>query len=261
MLETGSRRRATLVWFGVSLVLALAAAWGARLYMAQASATKTVVVATRAIAPMSVIAATDLALAPRPVGMVPPDALTEVADAVGRFTTYGFLPSDMIRGHALLSERPDTASPLTAKLTEIARRAQDEGLRAVPLALDAEHGFNLAQVGDRVDLIGVGVKSGATLTTVVVAQGVELMAKLPDVQTSGIDVGPAPEEMTKGVAVVVVDPLTAERVVTAASLGRIWMVLDPAGVSEAPPVPAITDDVATWGIAGPSESLPAATGR
>lgn len=261
MIETTTTRRGTLVWFLVALVLAFAAAWGARVYMSQASATRTVVVATHAIAPMSVIGATDVALAERPVGMVPPDALTSVAEAVGRFTTYGFLPADMIRARALLSERPDTASPLTARLTEIAKQAQDMRVRAVPIVLDAEHGFNLAQVGDRVDLIGVGVKSGAALTTVVVAQGVELMAKLPDVQTSGIEVGPAPEQMTKGVAVFVLDPMTAERVVMAASLGKIWMVLDPAGVSEAAPPPPITDDLGTWGIPSGSESAPVPAGH
>lgn len=258
------RRRGGFLWFVMAFAFALAAAWLTHAYIAANTRTATVVMAQRAVEPLAPIGSADLTVRKVPASAVPEGAVSDPADAVGGYATVGLVPGEvLLRSMVMRPGGPEAVSG-DARITQIAKEADDPWLRAVPVQLDETHGYTLVRAGDRVDVFATVKLSSASMTTLV-AQQVLVMAKM-DAASGGQTIGlpgsaSATQSADHGTVVLAVDRQTAERILLAQELGRITLALVPGG-GQAPgaPVPPVTDSLEDWSGSVPSAPAPPAEG-
>jgi Flp pilus assembly protein CpaB len=226
----------------VALLCGLGAAWLGTRLVESARRTAPVLVARALIPPMQRIAGGDVAVARLPVAAVPADALANPAEAVGSYARVGFAPGAVVQRSALA--RGDGSS-LDAQLTaaEAARGGGGAALRAVPLPLDAAHGYGLVAAGDRVDVVVAADKVGGGLVQTA-ARGVLVEAKLPAAGRGDLLAGQDATAAGSGVLVLALSPEEAERVLLGEILGQVTVLLDPLSGIEAQSAPALT--AAEW---------------
>ena len=161
--------------------------------------TTPVVVAAHELAAGSQLGAADLTTIEMPVELVPADALSEPAQAIGRTLTGGLTAGSPFTTASILNPRDPQAGP-------------DE--RLVPIRLPDPASVALLQVGDRITVVGATVDGGA----IEIASGVRVAAlPTPTAGTLGGESG--------ALVVVAADAETAARLAAASSQMRLAIVL------------------------------------
>lgn len=244
------------IWFLLSVVFAVGAAWAAHAYLVAQNATTEVVVAKVTIPPMSMVPPEAVELQARPVNGLPQDAVRRVGDVAGRFTQLGLVKGQVVESSQLLSETaPNGAnwnSVWDAKLVALSRKAEASGLTAFPLYLDEKQGYTLVQGGDRVDVLAVSGQGSAGQVAGVVAQQVLVLGKIEQGQNNASITGSftggqsASGGATQGVVVLGVDRATAVKLAMAQVSGKVTLVLESPG-AKAGGTPASVDGTALFG--------------
>lgn len=146
-----------LLWLTAGLVVAVLAGFVAFISLTRATAQRTgqevvqprvkVVVAARAIAMRSLLAASDLELKEVPVDSVPEGAIREIEQAERRLTLVDLYPGEIILAQRLLDPNVISADGRLALVV-----AADEVLMAIP-AQDLMSRVGILKPGDHVDLL------------------------------------------------------------------------------------------------------------
>lgn len=121
-------------------------------------ATRPVVVAARAVAPGSSLAADDLRVAAYPAALVPGDAATDPGTLVGRTTTTGLSAGSPLTSASFVSSDGARATP---------------GRSLVPVRLADASLVQVVRPGDRVDVLALGAEGQPPK---VVARGARIAA-------------------------------------------------------------------------------------
>lgn len=222
------KRNSGALFLVLAVALALAAAFSAVKVVRSFNETAEVVVAARDIAPYTAIVKDDVKVVDYPTAAVPPDAIRDVKEAVGKFLKSEVLVGEPLRT-ARLAETQADKSLMSARLSELGR----PDLRAFALPWDpqAAVGGDIVD-GDRVDVAAsVKIDSGTGSIGVgkIVARNV-LVLKV--VKPSGSD---------KGSLVVALTPSQIEDIAFALTSGQLRYALNPFNTDEsAADTPGVT---------------------
>lgn len=229
-------RRASVLWFLLSLIFAFAAAFTAHAAYRRYTAGVPVVVATRYVEPLSPVPPGAVTLQNRPVQGLPADALRSVGEAVGRYARYGLVPGQVVQRGALVAPDGAPGTALAAKLQELDKQAQAQAgpaYRAYALHLNDKSGYRIAQPGDRVDVVAVVKGPGGNGEGGVLVQGALVLAKLDKADQGAVPVVPgqqqSPSAVAEGELVLALTPDDIGRVALAEELGRVSVALVPPG--------------------------------
>lgn len=226
----------------IAVLCGLGAAYLAGRMLTAAQHLVPVVVAKRSVGPLQLLAATDLRATRLPAAAIPSGAIARLAEAAGAYTRVGLVSGQIIQRAALADPHDPAAYSLA--LTQADARETPAGvpLRAVPLYVDAAHGFPLLQPGDHVDLlVATNQPGGALVETIaryapveaLIPSGTQSTSLAPDRPTTGA---------TAGVAVLDLTPGQAEQLAMGEILGKVTVTLDPLSGIEAQPVPPLTQE-------------------
>lgn len=232
-------RRGGALWFlGVAVCSGLGAAWLAVHGVAQARREVPVLIARRELAPLSRIAAADVAVAEVPEAAVPSGALRTTAAAAGRFTRLGLVPGEIVTT-ATLAGGTTTASSFDVRLAAlVADRCPQPAvgsrcphLVAMSLPVSADQGYPLVRGGDAVDVLAAYPVSAGSVSQVIAAD-VPVLARLASGQAGlpGASGGPS-----AGWLILAVSPGQALRLQLAMSTGKLAVLLEPPGAAPEPP--------------------------
>lgn len=231
--------KGSLPWFIAALVFALVAAYSVQVFLASNNQTVDVVVALRQVDPMSIITADAVMIHAVPAAAIPRGAAQSLDGVVGSYARYGLLPGQIVQTAAVMAADGGITGEFDARITQLARQADDMGLRATPLYLDEMAGYSLVNVGNRVDIFAT-IRTPTGAGEVLVAQDVLVMARLDSTHSgSTISLPGEPSEVpraTSGVLVLAADQETAARIHLASRIGDVSLSLLPVGgsLSEAP---------------------------
>jgi len=236
----------TAAWFWAGAVIAAILAAGSVLWVVHRyRRVERVVVAAGNISPWSLVTASDIRYAERPAAALAlaPDIVTQLSAALGRFTTTGFVTGQTVTTAALSGSSLGTAyDAQLAALDHIAEHCTSGSVIpggkqvacgqdiALPLPLGSSQGYDLFRRGSHIDLFStMGTPSGEV--TQLVATGVYVMVRIQPGAVAPIVSGndQPSASPTSGIAVLVVTPDMAQRILLASKLGTITAGLDPIG--------------------------------
>lgn len=242
----------TAAWFWAGAAMAAVLAAGSVLWVVHRyRRVERVVVAVGSIPPWSLVTASDLRYAERPAAGLPPDLVRNIASAIDRFTTTGFVADQTVTTAALSGSGLGTAyDAQLAALDHITEHCTAGSVIpggqqvecgqdiALPLPLGSNQGYDLFHRGSHIDLFGT-MSTPTGEVTQLVATGVYVMARIqPGAAAPIVSTGGQPSASpTSGIAVLVVTPDLAQRILLAAKLGTLTAGLDPigSGLGGAPP--------------------------
>lgn len=222
------KRGSGALFLVLAVALALAAAFSAVRVIRSFNETTEVVVAARDIAPYMAIVKDDVKVVDYPSAAVPPDAIRDIKDAVGRFLKSEVLVGEPLR-MARLADTQTDKSLMSARVSELGR----PDLRAFALPWDpqAAVGGDILD-GDRVDVVAsVKIDSGTGSIGVgkIVARNVLVLKVF---KPSGSD---------KGSLVVALTPSQIEDIAFALTGGQLRYALNPFNTDEhAADTPGVT---------------------
>lgn len=182
-----------------------------------AAPTAAVVVAAHDLAPGSVVTRDDLAVAQRPAGTAPADAVGEIGTAMSRTVASPVRAGEALRGRDLVS--PGLVAGL------------GPGMRATPVRLADDAAAALVRAGDSVDVLVAyaGDAGGAAGASVVAGDVQVLVAPAPAAAGStSLLSGTASGSSATGsgaLLVLATTPAQALELARAAAVGRLSVVL------------------------------------
>ena len=248
-------RRASAAWLLLgALACGLAAGTVAVRSVAEARREQTVVVARRAVAPMSRVGASDVVLSRVPEAALPPGAERVLDGVVGQFTRAGLVPGEVVTDQALAGVAsgasdaevrlaallvaqgcpPEKAAPAPVPGSATASSGCADWV-AMTLPMGADQGFGIVRPGDRVDLVASYGLAQGTAAQVVVAD-VSVLDHVTNAQAAPVaGPGPAAPSFQSGWIVVAVTPAQALRLQLAEASGKVAVLLRPMGASAQDP--------------------------
>ena len=272
----GVERRGGGLWFVLAAMVCALAAGGVAVRLVEAARQQTVVVmARRAVAPLSQVTAGDVQRVKVPRAAVAVGTLRTVAAVAGSYTRMGLVPGEMVTRQAMVGG----VAALSAFDVRLARLAGVSGcarhaappsvatgnpqvrvehtcldLVAMALPASADSGYSVIHTGDHVDVVAP-YRSSRGYAAAVVAAGILVLQRISDAQSAAPGVAGGRGSQS-GWLVLGLTPKQALRVEAARAAGKVAVLLLPPGYTQPVRVRHLTATFAR--TAGGSGALPSA---
>ncbi len=247
-------------WFLiVAAVCGLSAAFAATRVLKTATDEVPVVVADRAVAPLTRITAAAVRVERLPAAALPPGALASLRGVIGSFTSTGLVPGEVVAPDALAAANSGASTVderLTAwRVAACGQSAQCPAMTAMTLPLASDQGFAMVRQGDRVDIVASYTLSSGPVAQVVV-QGVPVLERLVDANAQATSLSGA--GAASGWLVLGVTQGQALRLELLEASGHLAVLLEPLG--SAPVSSAVTGGVLSEAALAGGDGLPVDAG-
>lgn len=223
------RRKGSFLFLVLSVALGLAAAYVAVKTVRGYNEVAAAVVAEKDILPYTRVAPEDVKVKEVPLAALPPDAILDPEEAVGKYLDSKVLAGEVLRKPRLADVRPDRGV-LSARLSEL----ESPRLRAFALPYDRNTaaGGEIRE-GDRVDLVA----------SVKIDTGQKSLGVGKIIGRNKLVLRVIPGEQGKGTVVLALTPAEIEDVAFALTSGEVRLALNPYDTDEtAAATPGVTGE-------------------